>query len=544
MSEYKNYSENEHEVLEPLDKKQPLTWEVLNQRHAEYDATRVNKLKLLLNGDYEIINNAKEFMPKWKTETNNAYHDRLSFATYENNFGNIINDLSSTLFSKPVSVIEATDADNDATPGEEPDPKSPHMEWQRHFTLDDKPMEDFMREIQSESNAICKSYYGVDFKEDGITPYAYYIDPCSVLDWEFDECGELILLVLRNDCSVRETVRQVRNTITTTFTVWTRDDQVHFDQYQITYKLDEEPKGETPVPHIAKPKVKLSFKQIPTIICETPTSISVGALIGQAAGSLFARYSTFLFCLNRGLNPILTYKQGSEIPANGDLSVINEDDDRGNYAVNRANQTGKAVIGPDDELTWTEPKGTAYSITQEQLDKDKNELYRLVNSLNSIIGHNGVSTAQTKSSGIAKQIDNIGKEHMLEAYAKCVKEWIKKGFQIIYEALDQDVVWQCKGMDNYKVVDEDALQAKILALPTYKTNIPSKTSYKQVLLDTAYDVHPFATAGVMNIIQQEISDNCDKMDLDAIHQSANPDGEIEADTAGKINKAAPPPKKK
>ena len=102
-------------------------------------------------------------MPQWKSENPKSYEDRLSFATYENNFGEIVNDFGSTLFSKPLSVLEATDAADNDTPGEEPDPSSPHMQWQQHFSLNDESLADFMKVIQTESNATSKAYFGVDF---------------------------------------------------------------------------------------------------------------------------------------------------------------------------------------------------------------------------------------------------------------------------------------------------------------------------------------------------------------------------------------------
>lgn len=521
--------------------KGPITWELLNQRHDSYDEDRVNKLNLLLKGGYDIVRCAKVFMPQWKAENPQAYKDRLGFASYENNFGEIINDYSSTLFSKPLAVLPATDADDDDTPGEEPDSSTPYMQWQRKFTLDNQSMSDFMKTVQNESNATSCSYFGIDFKEDGKTPYAYCIDPCSVLDWETDEEGNFIFLVLRDDECVRTSVRQSRNTITTTFTVWTRvNEDVQFDQYQIIYPKDQEPKGDTPVPHIAKDDAKLSFKDIPVIECRTEDSICVGQLIGPAAGALYMRYSTFLFCLNRGLNPLLVYKQGAELPANGDLAIMNEDEGRGEFTVNRANTQGKAIIGPSDELTYAEMSGNVFAIAQDQLNKDKNELYRLVSSLNSLISNQGVSTAQTKASGVAKMMDNTAKEHMLESYAKDVKEWVLKAFKVAFRALDsKDVVWQCKGMDNYKVVDEDTLMARIAILPMYKTNMPSKTSYKQILMDTAYDMHAFTNIGTMNKIQQEIAENVDKMDMDPVHTAVDQQGAMAADAAKSLDKAVP-----
>jgi hypothetical protein len=518
-----------------------LTWAQLNQKHDCYDSLRVNKLNLLLKGGYDITkkDNAKKFMPRWRSESGPAYMDRVSFAAYENNFGEIINDLSSTLFSKPVAVLQATDADDPNTMGDEPDPNAPDQIWQHKFTLKGDTMADFMREIQNESNAVSRAYFGVDFLGDGEMPYAYHIDPCSVLDWQCDDEGNFIFIVMRNDDSSRVSVRQLRDSITTTFLVWTKaKEKVKLDTYQITYPKNQLPNDNDVVHKMKSPEQPLTFKDIPIVCCETPDSISVGQLIGQLAGSLFARYTTYLFCLNRGVNPILAYKQGYDLPAKGDLSIINEDEERGEAALD-ANVSGKRVIGPTDELEWVEIKGDALKIVQEQMAKDKNEMYRLVNSLNSIISSGDVSTAQTKASGVAKMIDNAAKEHMLEAYAKLVKQWIVKAFNIAFRALEQDVVWQCKGMDYYRVVDEEALQARIAALPTYKTNIPSKTSYKQVLIDTAYELHPFTNIGTLNKIQEEINDNIDAMDFGDLHTSINPQGAVEADSAKQLDKAVP-----
>src|SRR5580698_10850743 len=134
--------------VQPLEAKMPLTWKILNQKHDEYDAVRVQKLQLLLQGGYDIVKCAKLFMPKWQSESLSAYKDRLSFASYENNFGEIINDLSATLFSRPLQIVPATDANEEETPGEEPSEDEPFMQWQRHFTLDEKPMADFLRHVQ------------------------------------------------------------------------------------------------------------------------------------------------------------------------------------------------------------------------------------------------------------------------------------------------------------------------------------------------------------------------------------------------------------
>lgn len=504
---------------------QGISWGLLNQRHSEYDENKLYKLKLLLKGGFDIVKkeHAKLFLKQLRAESVNAYQDRLSFATYQNNFGEIVNDFGSTVFSKPLFLLPACDKDNNQTPGGEPDPNSPHIQWQAHFTLDDQTMVDFLKDIQVESNALSCSYFGVDL-EDG-KPYAYHIDPCSVLDYQLDDEGNFIFIILRDDDCRRTSVRQLRNTITTTFTVWTRQqEKVECTKYQISYPKDQEPSEDKIVPKIKNDDEEpLTFKLIPIIECDTPDNLCIGNLIGELQASIFMRYSTFLFCLNRGLNPLLVYQQGAELPANGDLSIINEEEDRGELAISTAQTKGAVVTGPNDKVYYAGPDGKSYSIAQEQLDKDKNEMYRLVCQMASMVSHSGQSTSTKQPSGVSKIMDNKAKENMLTAYAKLVKGWAVKAFTIVFQALGQDVEWQPKGMDNYTVVDPDTLLNKIKLLPDYRANMPSKTSFKQVLLDVAAEMHPFTNPGTLSVIQEEIDAAIEGMEVGDEHvaQQAN-----------------------
>lgn len=509
----------------PNQTEQPInngvTWGLLNQRHDCYDAVRTKKLELLLKGGFDITKkpNAKLFMPRWRAESPNAYADRLTFATYQNNFGEIINDYGSTLFSKPLAVLPATDSDNDDTAGTEPEPDEPYVYWQSHFTLDNRTMADFLKDIEVESDALGCSYFGVDF-QDG-KPYAYSIDASSVLDYQCDDEGNFVFLVLRDDDCSRTSIRQMRDSITTTFTVWTMvDEKVECKQYRITYPKLQEPPDEKVVSSVkVQNDEPLTFKNIPVIAAHTPDNMCIGQAIGELQAAIFMRYSTFLFCLNRGLNPLLVYKQGAELPANGDLSDINEDGERGENTLSTANVRGAAVIGPTDELSFEGPDGAAYKIAQEQLDKDKNEMYRLVSNLGSMVSTQG-TTSSSKTPAMSKLMDNKAKENLLMAKSKLIKSWVIKAFSLAFNGSDDiydSTLWQTKGMDNYSISDEDTLLAKIKGLPDYRANMPSKTSYEQVLLDIAAAMHPFTNPGTLSIIQDEIKNAIAKMDVGDSH---------------------------
>ena len=510
-----------------------LQWAVLNQRYDSYDAEKNRKLLLLLHGGYAITEpeNAKLFIKKWNSEKANAYEDRVNAATYENNFGEIVNDFGSSLFAKPLMVMPATDEDDETTPGEEapqdPDPNEDWMQLQTHFDLERNSLAEFMKVQQTQSNALSCSYFGMDFDDAG-KPYAYTIDINSVLDYEKDDAGEFIFIVLRDDCCMRSNVRQIRNITTSTFIVWTRENNtVKLDTYEISYQKDKEPDPETLVPFISS--ISVDFVLIPVVECYTPDSLCVGNIIGQMAESSFVRFSTFLHALNRSSNPILKYKQGAEISANGDLSVIGEDDNRGGAALSTSRTSGAALLGPTDELDWAEIRGDALKIFQQQLKDDKNEMYRLVAQLGSILsaayGGGAGKGASTSISGDAKQMDYISKEQMLGAYAELVKKWTLKAFNLVFSSKknDKDILFKCKGMDNYSVVDDTLLLAKIAAIPVYRANIPSPTSLQEMLLDCANEMHPFTSPGTLNKIQNEIKTAIAGMAVGDEHQQ-NQDG--------------------
>lgn len=492
-----------------------LTWGVLNQKHDCYDSTKNQKLNLLLKGGFEIVENAELFIEKWNNESQLAYEDRLKCATYENNFGEIINDFGTALFSKPLMVVPSTDASDSTTLGEEPDPSSKWMKLQRRFDLQGRTLATFMKEIQESSNATGKAYFGMDYDEDG-TPYAYQIDINSVLDYEKDEAGNFIFIIFRDDTCQRTSANQVRNLITSTFVSWTKDKDVIYDIYQITYPKNKEPSDDTIVPFIES--LPVDFINIPIIEAETPPSLCVGNVIGQLAASSFCRYTSFLHSLNRASKPILNYKQSPELPGNGDLSELTEDTDRGINGLRSATSSGTVISASTDNLEWVEINGSALTVFQEQLQTDKNEMYRLVAQLGNIIGVKNQSSGGDLS-GLAKQMDSMNKEAMLNAYAHLVKEWTLKAFDLIFAANDNDVQLQCKGMDNYQVIDPDVLQTRIQNIPIYRANVPSSTSLKQVLVDISAQMHPFTNPTTLNKIQQELFDAVDKMDLHSLHQS-------------------------
>jgi hypothetical protein len=510
-----------------------LPWETLNQLRPDYNEDLIRRLRLLYKGGYDIIRNSSKFMPKWNMETPAAYADRLAHAAYQNNFAEIVNDISANLFQKALQILPAADAEVQETPGEEPETPAYYLEFAENADQQKHSIHDILKCLNDRAMTTQQSFLGIDF-EDSL-PYVYEVDNLSVLDYEVDDFGNFLWVVLRNDTCKRDGVSAVRHLITSTFMYWkvesssesprgesSENDIVSWERYQITYPPEQPPQPSTPVPLIAESGSQaVSFKEIPLLCYELPDELFMGGLIGQLCQSLFVRTSSFYHALSRGMYGILVYKQG-ESDADDDVSSSVEDDDqRGLSNTKNAKAKGAMVAGPNDEVSFVEMKGEAFKVVQEQLKQDKNELYRIVNQMGSIIG-GSTSALGSKSSGLSKQIDNRNKEIILSAYANLIRKAAIKIFSIISCAKGEDIVWQAKGMDNYHEVDNDALMAKVTNLPIIRANILSPTSYKQILQDITAELHPYTNPGTLSIIAKEIDEAVDQMDMMEEATSNNP----------------------
>jgi ParB-like nuclease domain len=498
-----------------------LPWETLNQLRPDYNEDLIRRLRLLYKGGYDIIRHSSKFMPKWNMETPAAYADRLAHAAYQNNFAEIVNDISANLFQKALQILPAADAEIKETPGEEPETPAYYLEFAENADQQKHSIHDILKCLNDRAMTTQQSFLGIDF-EDSL-PYVYEVDNLSVLDYEVDDFGNFLWVVLRNDTCKRDGVSAVRHLITSTFMYWKVENEiVSWERYQITYPPEQPPQPSTPVPLIAESGSQaVSFKEIPLLCYELPDELFMGGLIGQLCQSLFVRTSSFYHALSRGMYGILVYKQG-ESDADDDVSSSVEDDDqRGLSNTKNAKAKGAMVAGPNDEVSFVEMKGEAFKVVQEQLKQDKNELYRIVNQMGSIIG-GSTSALGSKSSGLSKQIDNRNKEIILSAYANLIRKAAIKIFSIISCAKGEDIVWQAKGMDNYHEVDNDALMAKVTNLPIIRANILSPTSYKQILQDITAELHPYTNPGTLSIIAKEIDEAVDQMDMMEEATSNNP----------------------
>jgi hypothetical protein len=155
-------------------------------------------------------------------------------------------------------------------------------------------------------------------------------------------------------------------------------------------------------------------------------------------------------------------------------------------------------LGPNDKFGWTEPQGTVYQIALTNIDRLKQEIYRVCYALNQAAD----LSSSSPLTGVAKQRDYLITQEVLRGFGDRVKETLKRVLKLIAAARADAVEFDVTGMDQFDIGDfstEVADATKLLQLDTQ-----SPTFRKQVLKKLALQYLCDARQEVKDAIQQEI----------------------------------------
>jgi hypothetical protein len=147
-------------------------------------------------------------------------------------------------------------------------------------------------------------------------------------------------------------------------------------------------------------------------------------------------------------------------------------------------------LGPQDRFGWTEPDGRVYQIAADNLDRLRDEIYRVCYM--SQAAGDGVLTKP--ESGLAKQRDFVITQEVLRAYGDMVKETIRRILDTVCAAREDDVTSSVSGMDEFDIgdfaaelADAQTLLSLGIASPTMKQQVYQKLAFKY-LCDTRQEV--------------------------------------------------------
>lgn len=522
-----------------------MTYGQLKLRSDEYCPELWEKLDDLYTGGFQIESRASKYIPSLIGERINRHKERLQSAAYINYFGEIVGYFISALFTQELSVTEGADSDNPRTPGGEVTPGL-YGEFAKNADGKGSPLQKVLRDLLRTAAIKKRALLMVDMPaRPADAKIASRADEerlgldrvwCtelpleSLIDWECDDQGELLwAIVNRIECK-RRTPRDYRNQVVETFKVWERDEdsgQVSWALYRAAYPKGKRPKDNDKVDQVDAGTV--SFKRIPILELCLPDDLWIGNKIGPGAIEHYQRRTSLNAAENKSLVSLPVYKKGPQVGAVGGAvpSPQQRNPAAGRDPVGKFTAMGFVEIGKDDAIEFAEPHGRCYELVDKQLDKLKDELFRVTHQMAMSVGNDAGST---RRSGESKKQDRSDIGIVLGAFGSEVRSFALKLYDTIAGARGDDVEWTAHGLDDYDTEDRAELLAEALQLNDLK--IPSVTFRRLHTTRVALRIVRNAPPVTQDQIRKEIQDNISEESVTSAAPTATGgDGEPGADEA-------------
>jgi hypothetical protein len=148
-------------------------------------------------------------------------------------------------------------------------------------------------------------------------------------------------------------------------------------------------------------------------------------------------------------------------------------------------------LGPEDRFGWTEPEGHVFQIAADNLERLKDEIYRVCYLM---VQAGGTSSTPTSQSGLSKQRDFGVTQEVLRAYGDAVKQTLKLVLSAINIARQDDLWIDVSGLDEFDIGDfslelDDAKKLLDLGIQsdTFKKQLFKKLTFKY-FCDVSQDI--------------------------------------------------------
>lgn len=450
-----------------------------------YDAAWWETLDDLYCGGIQIQENVDKYLKKAPGESPERYKARKDLAGYVGYLGQIVNQYASAMFSGPVSVTPAGDADDPNTPGEVPEPEV-------YEALSDDAdlrgtsfvgvLQDTLRTALVKKRALIAVDFPAntgpapknraDSKSAGLgQPYVYEMPPEEMLWWEYHDqvrqavpldgggtarftVGRFSWCITRKIETRRATPEDPVDNPVEVYKVWNLDEngQVTWTTYNVPIVKGKKPQPEVEV-EIAEQSGPTTFREIPIVEIELPDTLWLGNLAGLLCLELWRRRSELLAAQQRSLITIPVVYLGPQTGAfHGPLPAdVAQQQSRGDDPKKQYESKGFVVLAQGDKLAFEGPDTAPFQIVATQLQDLTDEIFRVTGKMAASISN--TSTALGRS-GESKSADNNDFCVVLKALAAILRDAARRVYEIISDARGENVKWAVHGLDQFDP-DED-----------------------------------------------------------------------------------------
>jgi hypothetical protein len=437
----------------------------IEQEHPDYTqrARMWRRYRHLYAGGEEFRLNAAEYLVRRQKEPLEVYRERLARVFYENYIGSIVDWYTATLMREE-PVLELSDGS--------PQSRDFYASFVQNCDQRGTTLPQFYRQQLTETLVCGKSYIAVDFprgdeiarsraEEDAqgrSRAYLMSYTADEVTNWSYDERGELEWIVIRT--SWLKTDPKMGS--------WKREGRwIYYDRQN--YEIYERDSREL---HLVE-SGRHGFAGIDRVpVYEL--RLSEGLWLTNKAATLqlehFNKSNALAWALTMGLfaMPVIYSKSDWN-------QIVGE-----SYYIK---------LNPEDRFGWAEPDGKVYQIAAENLDRLKDEIYR-VSYLMLQAGDGGFST----QSGLSKQWDFVVTQEILSAYGDVVKDSMRNVLGGIVAARQDGMKIDVVGLDSFDITnfsseanDAQSLLNLGIESPTLKKQVFKRVALKY-LCDARQDI--------------------------------------------------------
>ena len=403
----------------------------INREHPEYVSQKHmwRKYKDLYAGGEQFREHGAEYLVRRGKEPASVYQERLSRVFYENYIGSIIDWYAATLMRREpvVQISGATETSSNF-----------YNCFIHDCDLRGTSLTEFFRQRMAQALVFGRSYTAIEFpatdraqtraEEDQLgRSRAYLVDysPEDIINWSHDHEGRLEWVVIRTECQKQAQV---------TDHDWRREQRwIYYDRQTFRIYSQERTAGGTggEIVLTAEGEHGLARQnRVPLF----EMRITEGLWLMNKAALLqlehFNKSNALAWALTMGLfaMPVI-YSDREWSQITGESYYIQ--------------------LGPGDRFGWTEPEGHIFQIASDNLNRLKDEVYRVCYLMNQA----GNAQVATMQSGISKQRDFGVTQEILRSYGDTVKEGIRQALQQINMARQDDVLVDVSGLDEFDIGD-------------------------------------------------------------------------------------------
>lgn len=410
----------------------------INTEHHEYKARNAlwKQYRDLYTGGAQFKGQAANYLIQRNREPMGVYQERLNRAFYENYIGSIVDWYAATLFRRePVISVD----------GENETGRKFYSSFVEDCDRKGSNLSDFFRKQMLEALICGSAYTLVDFprqhgklrnraEEEALgAANAYLVNyaPDEIINWSTDERGEYDWVVIRTSQLRRQRLEDPEPLLETN---WHYYDRQNFRSYRQISKpgMFGTAKEVVPIELVDQGLHGLArLNRVP--IFEIKLSDGMWLMNKAADVQLehFNKSNALSWALTMGLfaMPVVySDKEWNQIV--GDSYYIQ--------------------MGPDDKFGWAEPEGHVYEIAARNLDRLKDEIYRVCY----LMAQAGQTSADGRQvSGLSKQRDFAITQEVLRGFGDTVKDVMRRVLLAVERAREDDLSISVSGLDEFDIGD-------------------------------------------------------------------------------------------